>query len=76
MLFGTGGGPLAHQNVTSKQVPEEAERLARIIVFFDYSGLIFFTERMKEKRLHSIEKVSEIMRRIPSSWMEAHTVYP
>lgn len=38
-----------HQNVTSKQVPEEAERLARIIVFFDYSGLIFFMERMKEK---------------------------
>lgn len=39
----------AHQAVTSKQVREQAERLARIIVFFDYSGLIFFTERMKEK---------------------------
>lgn len=38
-----------HQNVTSKQVPIETERLARIIVFFDYSGLIFFMEKMKEK---------------------------
>lgn len=48
-LFGMGHSPTTHQNMTSKQVPGQAQRLAPIIVFFDYSGLqSFIAEGMKE----------------------------
>lgn len=36
-----GPRPVIHQTMTSKQVPGQAMRLALIIVFFDYSSLIF-----------------------------------
>lgn len=55
VLFGMGHRLAIHHNITSKQVPGQAKRLAPMIVVFDYSSLIlfsfFFRWEDKRKRL-------------------------
>lgn len=86
VLFGMGRRLAIHHNITSKQVPGQAKRLAPMIVVFDYSSLIlffsfFFAGRIKESASQlGVKRVSKIMRAIPNGvpvaqWMKAHTMY-